>query len=177
MEAALLELVPKIRPDVSFDLHPYRGKPDLLGKLPGRLRGYRHWNQDDLRVVVVLDRDQDDCVELKQRLLSISAAAGMPALYRIAIEELEAWLLGDIAALRTAYPRVPASLHAQQGLRDPDAIRGTWEALDRVLRRAGYYSSGMPKVEVATRVAESMDPDVNISASFCAFRDGLRALT
>ncbi len=43
MEAALLELVPRIRPDAHFELHAYRGKPDLLAKLEGRLRGYSHW--------------------------------------------------------------------------------------------------------------------------------------
>lgn len=177
MEAALLELVPRIRPDASFELHPYRGKPDLLKKLPSRLRGYAQWHQPDVRVVVVVDRDAEDCLHLKQRLVDVSASAALPALCRIAIEELEAWFLGDVAALRGAYPAVPASLASKRGFRDPDAIAGgTWEALERVLQKAGYYSAGMPKVEVATRVAAVMDPDANRSGSFCAFRDGLRGL-
>lgn len=177
MEAALLELIPKIRPDASFDLHPFRGKPDLLNKMPGRLRGYLHWHTDDLRVVVVVDRDDDDCRYLKQRIMDMSQLAGMPLLCRIAIEELEAWLIGDVAALRQAYPGVPASLGNRAAYRYPDEISGgTWEALERVLKRAGYYATGMPKVEVASRVAEHMDPENNRSVSFCVFRDGIRGL-
>lgn len=178
MEAALLELIPKIRPDADFDLHPFRGKGDLLAKLPARLRGYVHWGVDDLHVVVVVDRDDDDCHELKRKLVAIGADAGCPALFRIAVEELESWFLGDVPALRGAFPRVPAALARRSAFRDPDAVRGgTWEALERVLQRAGYYATGMPKVEVATRVAEQMDPEANRSASFRAFRDGVRALS
>ncbi len=128
-------------------------------------------------MVVVLDRDGDDCRKLKKHLIGVGAKAGMPALFRIAIEELEAWLLGDIPALCTAYPAIPTSLAKRAGYRDPDAIvGGTWEALERALQRAGYYPTGMPKVEVASRVAAHMDPDANVSGSFCAFRDGLLAL-
>lgn len=176
MEAALLELVPKIV-DHSFELHPHRGKPDLLRKLEGRLRGYARWNVPDLQVVVVVDRDADDCHALKQKLLAACDTAGMPAVCRIAIEELEAWFFGDVPALCSAYPRVPTTLGTRRGFRDPDAIQGgTWEALERVLRRAGHYPTGMPKVEVATRVAERMDVERNASRSFQVLRDGLRAL-
>lgn len=177
MEAALLALVPKMVPDYSFDLHPHRGKPDLLGKLEGRLRGYARWNVPDVRVVVVIDRDAADCHVLKQSLLAVCDTAGMPALCRIAIEELEAWFLGDLPALCSAYPGVPPTLGARAGFRDPDAVQGgTWEALERILRRAGHYPTGMPKVEVATRVAERMNVERNASRSFQVLRDGLRAL-
>lgn len=176
MEAALLELVPKIV-DHSFELHPHRGKPDLLGKLERRLRGYAHWNMDGLRVVVLVDRDEDDCHELKQSLLNACDIAGNPALCRIAIEELEAWFFGDVPALSAAYSGVSPDLAARRGLRDPDAIQGgTWETLERVLQRARHYPTGMAKVEVATRVAEQMDVERNTSRSFQALRDGLRAL-
>lgn len=178
MEAALLELVPKIVPDHSFELHPHRGKPDLLKKLEGRLRGYARWSVPELRVVVVVDRDSDDCHVLKRSILDVCASAGMPALCRIAIEELEAWFFGDVAALRSAYPGVPVTLGARRGFRDPDAIQGgTWEALERVLQRAGHYPTGMPKVEVATRVAERMDIEGNCSHSFRVLRSGLRELS
>lgn len=177
MEAALMELIPKLRPDADFELHPFRGKDDLLAKLPGRLRGYVHWNTEDLRVVVVVDRDNEDCLDLKRKLVDMASEAGMPALFRIAIEELEAWFFGDVPALCEAFPGIPESLGSRSAFRDPDGIQGgTWEALERVLQKAGYYASGLPKVEVATRVAEKMDPDNNRSVSFQAFRDGVRAL-
>ncbi len=43
-EAALNNIIPKILgEDISFLIHPYQGKDDLLDKLPKRLRGYKKW--------------------------------------------------------------------------------------------------------------------------------------
>jgi len=57
---------------------------------------------------------------------------------RIAIEELEAWYFGDVEAICDAYPGVPRTLAQRNGMREPDEIRGgTWEALERVVQRAG----------------------------------------
>lgn len=183
MANALEYLVPRILPaDHSFDFHPHQGKIDLIGgpgvtdsKLMRKMRGYAHWGIADLRVCVVVDRDDDDCVALKQRILAAAEGASVSALCRIAIEELEAWFFGDPEAITRAYPRVTANLGAKARYRNPDAIAGgTWEALERELQRAGYYATGLPKVEVATTIAQYMDPDRNASRSFQIFRDGLR---
>lgn len=189
-EAAASHLVPAILgEDVSFAVHVFQGKPDLLRKLPGYLSGYRHWLPSDWRILVLVDRDNDDCHELKARLERAAAGAAMKTktaarrgqefqvLNRLAIEELEGWFFGDVPALVTAYPRVPASLAERARYRDPDHIRGgTWEALERVLQRAGYYAGGMPKVQVARTVTPHMNPLSNSSKSFQVFRDGLLAL-
>jgi hypothetical protein len=185
---ALRSLVPKIVGETaSFGLHFFQGKPDLLKKLPERLAGYANWLTDDYRIVVLVDRDNDDCKNLKAQLDEIAAEKGLKTrstsrdkrrfhvMNRIAVEELEAWFLGDVEALSAAYPRVPGTLGKKRGYHDPDAIRGgTWEALERTLRKAGYYSTGMPKIEVARNVAARMDPSRNRSHSFQVFRDGLR---
>ncbi len=71
---------------------------------------------------------------------------------------------------------VPRTLAQRARFRDPDAVAGgTWEALDRVLRKAGY-SEGLVKTVTARLVAEHMDPQRNLSHSFQVFRDGLRCL-
>jgi hypothetical protein len=133
-----------------------------------------------------VDRDNDDCKALKKQLdeIAIKSDLNRPrnarpkgkvrVLNRIAIEELEAWFFGDVKALSEAFPRVPETLGNKQGFRHPDAISGgTWERLEGVLKRAGYYSTGMPKTEVAREVARRMDPARNRSRSFQVFRDGL----
>jgi hypothetical protein len=57
-EGALYNLVPKILgQDVSFTVYPHQGKPDLLKKLPSRLRGYRAWLPDNAGIVVLIDAD------------------------------------------------------------------------------------------------------------------------
>ncbi len=188
-EAALINLVPMIVPGVEFDVHVHEGKADLLDKLPGRLRGYRHWLPNDWRVVVLLDEDRADCLEIKGLLEEMAHRAGFltrdttsaggvySVVNRLAVEELEAWFFGDVVALVDAYPGVSPNLGRQARYRNPDAIGGgTWEALERVLQRAGYYLGGLPKIEVAASVSERMEPDRNNSRSFQVFRDGLRQL-
>ena len=187
---ALNNLVPRIIGDrASFGTHVFQGKRDLLSSLPKRLRGYANWLPADRRIVVLVDRDADDCMKLKANLEKIAKDSGLKTrascrgkgafhvLNRIAIEELEAWFFGDVGALVAAFPRIPATLGARRGFRDPDAVAGgTWEKLQRVLQDAGYYRAGMPKIEVARKVSKEMDPDRNKSRSFRVFRNGLRSL-
>jgi hypothetical protein len=191
-KAALDNVVPRIVPaQVTFFVHPHDGKSDLLAKLPGRLHGYRSWMPADWRVIVLIDRDQPvaNCQRVKQELEDKATAAGLwtratappgqsfHVINRLAVEELEAWFFGDVPALVAAYPGISLHLGKQAKYRDPDAIAGgTWEALERVLQRAGYYSGGLPKIEVAARVSEHMDPDRNRSRSFQVFREALRNL-
>ena len=189
-EVALQNIVPKIvGPAVSFNIHPFQGKPDLLKSLPVRLRAYQHWIPEDWRIVVLIDVDQDDCRQLKERLEEIALSSGLTTkssagggdnfqvLNRLAVEELEAWLFGDVDALRAVFSRVSPHLANQANYRDPDAIRGgTWEALERLLNRLGYYHTGMPKIEVAREVSKHMIPDRNRSHSFNVFRQGLLAI-
>jgi hypothetical protein len=189
MEVALRELVPKIRPGLEFQVHAFEGVNDLLDKLPHRLRGYTGWIPDDWRIVVVRDEDRKPCRDLKSEIEEIARRVGLIAkrkkhpaspfhvLTRIAIEELEAWLLGDVGALAVTYSGVPATLGNQRGYRDVDTIKGgTWEALERVLQNAGHFLGGLPKIQVAREVGANMDPDRNTSKSFQVFRDGIRSL-
>ncbi len=189
-EAALARLLPKLLPpESSWRLHPFQGKTDLLRKLPNRLRGYAQgWLPDDHRIVVLVDADQDDCRMLKRTLEDAASAAGLPThsavaatgrfvvLNRIAIEELEAWFLGDVEAIASAYPGVPLSLGQRRRFRDPDAVHGTWEALERVLQDAGHFRSGLRKIEAAGHIAAHMEPSRNRSRSFRCFVEGLASL-
>jgi hypothetical protein len=188
-EAALRNLLPKLLSEkVSYQIHVFQGKQDLLKNLPKRLTGYRLWLPDDWYIVVLIDKDREKCVELKQRLENIahnqkfitrsnvSDNGKFNVINRIAIEELEAWFLGDESALHQAYPRIPRYLDKKKKFRDPDAIHKTSEALARVLKRAGYYKGGMPKIEVARRISLHMEPSRNISKSFQVFRGALQEL-
>ncbi|HAZ60101.1 MAG TPA: hypothetical protein DCY89_00845 [Gammaproteobacteria bacterium] len=186
MEAFLRALLPRLLPqDRSFSIHPFQGKSDLLGKLESRLRGYAAWLPDDCRIVVVVDRDDEDCRVLKRRLESMAGDAGLRTrthpggapwqlVNRIAIEELEAWYFGDWAAVRAAYPRASARVPRRQGFRDPDAIAGgTWEAFERVLQAHGYFQGGLMKIEAARMIGAQVDPVRSSSHSFRVFSEAL----
>ncbi|MGP8247735.1 MAG: DUF4276 family protein [Bryobacteraceae bacterium] len=184
MEAALRVVVPKIIGGLSFEVYPHQCKQDLLGKLPSRLRGYAAWLPGDWRIVVIVDRDDDPCNTLKERLESAAQQAGLKTrtqgtpraqvVNRLAIEELEAWFFGDWEAVRAAYPKVNPNIPAKQGYRNPDAITGgTWEAMERIFQRGGYFRTGLRKIEAARTIAQHMEPQRNRSKSFQTFRDSL----
>jgi hypothetical protein len=189
MEVVLRLLLPKILgEEIAFQVYPSNGKQDLLKNLPSRLRGYRAWLPTTWRVVIVVDRDDEDCKVLKQELEQVALDAALTTktsvsncrwqvVNRLAVEELEAWFFGDLDAVRSVYPGVPKTLEHRAAYRDPDAIRGgTWEALERILQRAGYFANGYRKLEAARELAAQMEPLRNRSHSFGVLRDTLLAL-
>ncbi len=190
-EAALQILIALILKDhqeeFAYKIYAFQGKPDLLKKLPQRLQPYSSWieHNPNLRIIVLVDRDDEDCRSLKQRLEAIAEQAHLVTrtaqpddfqlINRIAIEELEAWFFGDVTAIRQAYPKIPQSLASKQKFRDPDAITGgTSEALERELKH--YHPGGLEKSCAASDIAKHMNPDINRSTSFQVFRDALRQL-
>lgn len=148
-EEALLEgWLPRLLPRHAFTLIRHRGKgklpgnalkvPDvrregLLDQLPAKLRAYgKALDPATDRVVVLVDLDDDDCIDLKKRLVVLlDHCDPKPAvLFRIAIEETEAFYLGDPKAIRGAFPQ--AKLHLIKGY-EQDSICGTWELFQRVV--------------------------------------------
>jgi hypothetical protein len=105
-------------------------------------------------VIVVVDLDEKDCKTFKQELLDVLnlCLVAPTTLFRIAIEEGEAWLLGDRNAVVTAYPKARINVLDNY---DQDSICGTWELLaDAIypggsiaLRKAGYPITGKAKCE------------------------------
>ena len=186
MEAFLRELLPRLLPEGrTFEVYPFQGKDDLLGKLESRLRGYASWLPDDWRVFVILDRDNDDCHGLKERLEVTAGRAGLQTrtraggsnwqlVNRIAIEELEAWYFADWEAVRKAYPRVRADIPGRRSFRDPEAIAGgTWEAFERVMQKHGYFKGGLAKIEAARAIGPHIEPSRSRARSFEVFQQAL----
>jgi len=190
MDAFLSLLLPKLlAKDITYSIHAYQGKPDLLRKLQNRLRGYSKFIPGDWRIVVIIDEDRENCMELKQKLESASTSAGLftksnprsdgafHVINRLAVEELEAWYFGDVKALCKAYPGIPSTLDSKAKYRNPDAITGgTWEQLENILNKANYHKGGLSKIQAAQDIAIHMDPNINRSRSFRVFRDALLEL-
>jgi len=159
----------------------------LLDRLPDLLRGYAATLRDgtlDWALIVVCDLDSRCLSAFRRELLDVLARQPMqvPKInFCIAVEEMEAWLLGDPQAVQRAYPKAKSRL-----LNDylPDSIIGTWEALaDAVyvggcaaLRKRGSPEIGRMKSEWAKTIAPHIDIEANRSPSFQYFRRKLRAL-
>ena len=119
LEVILEKILGRNSSEHSWRLHPYRGaghipkglrgvtdvhRRIILDRLPSLLRGYGRSLPKSSAVIVVVDLDRRDCVTFKQELVDILETCDpIPrALFRIAIEESEAWLLGDRNAVKTA---------------------------------------------------------------------------
>ncbi len=166
-----------------------RGKVDpqkriLLDRLPKLLKGYGKSLQNfQAAVIVVVDLDDKNCLVFKQEMLDILNTCNPrpTTLFRIAIEEGEAWLLGDRKAVKAAYPRAKEQILS---LYKQDSICGTWEKLadaiyqggSQKLKQLGWPHTGRAKCEWATNIAPYMDIEANKSRSFQVFRDGIRTL-
>lgn len=185
-EAALQSILPKLLPESELQIIRFQGKQNMLRNLLARLRGFKSWLPENYLLLVLVDRDSDDCRELKAQLENIAKRAGLVSksaargrsrfqiVNRIAIEELESWFFGDWEAVRRVYAKAPATIPSQAQYRDPDAISGgTWEALERILQSKGYFESGLRKIELARSVAPYMEPTRNNSRSFQVFRDAI----
>jgi hypothetical protein len=160
-------------------------KRTLLNKLPAMLRSYGRQENIDA-VIVVLDADKKNCVALLAELQSLAEAcdAGAKTMFRLAIEETEAWYFGDPDALQAAYPKTRKAAIKRYRQDAQDADYGTWEMLAdavydggaAVIRKTGWPLPGQIKHEWANRIGPLMNPDANRSPSFGKLRDGLRRL-
>lgn len=197
-------LMPKIvGENHTFAIHPYKGigsipkdihkKPDpktyaLLNKLPLLLAAYgktfANYPEDyPAAVIVVCDLDNKSLKTFKQELLDVleSCNPKPKARFCIAIEEGEAWLLGDIPAIKSAYPKAKdAVLNAYKN----DSICGTWERLadavfagGSVKLSKGRHSIGKEKSAWAKKITPHMDVKNNKSPSFCYFKTTILNLT
>jgi len=170
----------RIPPGLTAKADP--AKRILLDQLPRLLKGYGRAPGIDA-VVVLLDTDQRDCNVFLQELRSVvdRCHPAPHTVFRLAIEEMEAWYLGDRAALLKAYPR------ARRDVLDryvQDSVCGTWELLaDAVhaggaaaIKKAGWPLSGQLKHEWAEKIGPFMNLQQNASPSFGKFRDGVSRL-
>ncbi|MCR9233753.1 MAG: DUF4276 family protein [bacterium] len=161
------------------NLHKERNQSSriLLNQLPRLLRGYGNafkvYPENSIAVVVICDLDKRCLKEFKQELVSILNACnpGPKARFCIAIEEGEAWFLGDIPAVKKAYPKAKESVLKKY---NNDSICGTWEVLANSvykggvteLSKKGWQSIGAEKFDWATRISPHMDINSNKSPSF-----------
>jgi len=98
----------------------------------------------------------------------------------LAIEEGEAWFLGDKKAIVQAYPSAKKNILSTY---IPDSICGTWEVLaDAIyiggvgkLKKKGSTEIGKEKSNWAKNITPYMEIDINTSPSFCYFRDTIKS--
>jgi hypothetical protein len=169
-------------------------KRTLLNKLPGMLRAYGkiyrlppagEGASPDPAAAVILVCDLDDrCRKaFREEVLRILDQCDPRPEARLcfAVEEGEAWFLGDPDAIMKAYPRAKGAVLASY---ENDSVCGTWEKLAdaifpggrQALKRKEWPAIGAEKFRWAEAIAPHMDADRNTSPSFRHFRDKVREL-
>ena len=184
----------------TFNIYPYRGighipkdltNPTnantnlLLNQLPMQLRAYgKSYANDPTKVVIVVCDLDNNCLKtFRQEFFAVlNACTPKPETrFCIAIEEGEAWLLGDISAIKAAYPTAEDNVLNNY---KNDSICGTWELLadavfsggSSALKNRGWQAAGREKFVWAQKITPYMNIDKNASPSFCYFRDKIREL-
>jgi len=199
-KVALDILVPKIIGDNhTFDVKSYKGvgripakmsnsldasKRILLANLPRLLAGYgKSWLGYPAVVIVVCDLDDKCLKNFRGELIELLNTCNPRPETRfcIAIEEGEAWFLGDIPAIKKAYPKAKDAVLKTY---INDSICGTWEKLadaiykggSQSLSNQGWQVIGTEKSAWSEKITPCMDLDNNTSPSFNYFLGRLREL-
>ena len=192
-------LIPKLLGDeITSRVHHYKGigripkglrpkteasKRILLDQLPKILNGYGSTPNSGIIVVICDLDDKNKDVFLSELSSMLNGCRSKPerVLFCLAIEEFEAWYLGDVNAVKKSYPKAKESILKSY---TNDDICGTWELLaDAIydggrknLIKKGQQVVGEQKSIWATKIASNMDVEINKSPSFVKMRDELRSL-
>ena len=169
MKALLDVLLPQILPGgINFICIPHEGKQDLEKSIPRKLRA---WQTPDTTFVIVRDKDNADCIEIKKHLVDLCAQAGhSDSLVRIACHELESWFLVDLAAVEKAFNiKKLAEQQRNRKYKEPDKLSNASEELEKLVK-------GYRKVSGAKKIAAYMTIDQNYSHSFNCFISGVSGL-
>ena len=192
--AALIEIlmgrISQTNESITFNCKPFRGiggftkkntvKETKSGKLLNDLATYLRGFNKSLQyipavIIVVLDNDTRNTKEFLAELKQVARQnkINLDHVFCIAVEEVEAWLLGDEAAVLAAYP---SAKHQLLHTYVQDSICGTWEVLADVVYPGGvsklkkdcptYIEIGKCKSEWARKIGIHMDIAHNNSPSF-----------
>ncbi|MDR2969158.1 MAG: DUF4276 family protein [Tannerellaceae bacterium] len=182
-------LIPKILGNgATYKIHSYKGighlpkglhpkssanKRILLDQLLKLLCGYGKTPGIDAVIIVcdLDDKDKEQFLSELNRVLDACHSKPKVTYFCLAIEEFEAWYLGDLDAIRKAYPQ--AKNIVLNGYIN-DSICGTWELLADAIYKGGHQALlnkgwqivGQYKSMWAEAISLHMNVEENKSPSF-----------
>ena len=187
----IISIYPQLQ--ISYDSKSFRGiggftkknmlkdtkTGNLLNDLATYLRGFNKSLQGiEAAIFVVLDNDKRDTSSFYEQLekVALENNISIDHVFCIAVEEVEAWLLGDEVAISEAYPKYKSSFLKKYV---QDSVCGTWEVLANVVYPGGiekirknnysYMIIGTLKSEWAKNIGLNMNIFSNNSPSFNHF--------
>jgi hypothetical protein len=171
MENVLKIILPRILPteyrlNENYFLRPHSGKSDLQKSIPKKVKVFSHYHEKVI-LIILQDQDSSNCAELKIKLAQLCKNNGnCPFLIRIVCRELEAWYLGDMSAIESAYPGFAAQKHrGKKKFRNPDHCN----AFDELRKLIPEFQ----KHTASNKIPQFFNLKQNQSPSFQNFKSGL----
>ena len=156
----------------------------LLSDLPKRIRAFNVSLRDkkNSSLFIIIDNDRREPGDFRRKLEeSIDNKVILDHVFCIAVEEIEAWLLGDVSAIVSAYLSMKDRINTKHSQYKQDEIRsdGTWEFLFDLLRppkkgaikkeKLSFVELGKYKFDWAGAIGLHMNIRRNASPSFKHF--------
>lgn len=173
MKDLLEGLLPRLMPGWVTGEHflcvKHEGKSDLDRSIPRKLSA---WQFPGDRFIVVRDNDGADRAAVLDKLKALCAEAGRPdTMVRLACQELEAWYLGDLVAVASAFAQPKVASPAQRKrYAEPDDWQKPSVEIKRLVpsfqKRSGARAMG----------GHLREPEFNRSSSYAKFITGLKRL-
>lgn len=166
LKNVLTEVLPKVLPKhVYFNIYSHQGKQDLEKALKTTLPSIS--KTPGAKILITRDQDNDDCIELKKRIFElVNDNCLCEFSIRIICKELEAWFLGDMNAIESAYPKFKADQHINKAeFREVDKIQSPSRQLLNIIPDFSK-SEYLPKLEVSECISPFLQIDNNKSVSF-----------
>jgi len=192
---------------IDYDIKSYKGigrfkkgrdatnikSEQLLNELPKRIRAFHFAFRDKANVslFIIVDNDNRPTDVFRKQLEDTvnDSNITIDRVFCIAIEEMEAWLLGDISAIKMAYPALENRITQRHSQYNQDEIRvdGTWEFLFDLLNpprrskvkkeKLSFVEIGKYKSDWAREIGLHMNIRANCSPSFNYFISELRIIS
>lgn len=153
----------------------------LLNDLPMYMKGFSRALQamEHAALVIVLDNDKRDVQQFRAELenVAILNMVWCDYVFCVAVKEMEAWLLGDVRAIKDAYPDAKLQFLKKY---EQDGICETWEVLADIVypnghsglkKKSGgnYFEIGKAKCEWADKIGGHLHLHENLSPSYRCF--------
>ena len=168
MVECLKVIIPQLWPDstegVDWSVLAFQGKSHLKKSIPKKMQGWKYGNP---HFIILRDNDGGNCIAIKQELHNISSQHSRSFHVRIVCQELESWLLGDLEAIRRAYPQ--REIQNKAKFRNPDNLGNASQELGRLLNI-------QTKIQRTKRISQHFNLTKNKSKSFNVFIKTLKQL-
>jgi len=170
MKRMLENLLPRMNLRFEIELFACNGKVNFKERMHIILEKYYDQNAF---FIIMRDKDNDNCIELKNKLRDKIKDIGRPFRVRIVCRELESWYLAQPDAIKKAFTDAdlkPSKTNKGKVFKEPEKY-GAKEFMDYINQKQ------ITKVKWAEQMGTKLEPDSSQSHSFHVFIQTLRDLS